>query len=106
MVVYFADKSALPMALCLVPFASSVLGEHSSSRFAFVLYAVVMALAEILSAVASAYVTRATASLLSPLPESICSGGHEDYFTSVRRHDLPHFSSTGAYAADQERAPL
>lgn len=42
------------MALCLVPFASSVLGEHGS-RFAFVLYAAVMTLVEMLSAGLSAY---------------------------------------------------
>jgi uncharacterized membrane protein len=42
------------MALCLVPFASSVLGEHGS-RFAFVLYAAVMTLVEMLSAGMSAY---------------------------------------------------
>lgn len=42
------------MALCLVPFASSVLSEHGS-RFAFVLYAAVMTLIEMLSAGLSAY---------------------------------------------------
>jgi uncharacterized membrane protein len=46
------------MALCLVPFASSVLGEHDS-RFAFVLYAAVMTLIEMLSAGMSAYGLRA-----------------------------------------------
>jgi len=43
------------MALCLVPFVSSVLGEHSSDRFAFVLYVAVMAIADLLSASLSAY---------------------------------------------------
>ena len=43
------------MALCLVPFASSVLGEHGSSGFAFVLYASVMTFVEMLSAGLSAY---------------------------------------------------
>lgn len=43
------------MALCLVPFASSVLSEHSGNRFAFVLYAAVMALADLLSAGVSTY---------------------------------------------------
>lgn len=42
------------MALCLVPFASSVLSEHGS-RYAFVLYAAVMTLVETLSAGLSAY---------------------------------------------------
>jgi len=42
------------MALCLVPFASSVLSGYSS-RFAFVLYATVMALLCILSTGLSAY---------------------------------------------------
>lgn len=42
------------MALCLVPFASSVLSEHGS-RFAFVLYAAVMTLVDMLSAGLSAY---------------------------------------------------
>lgn len=42
------------MALCLVPFASSVLSEHSS-RIAFILYAVVMTLVVLLSAGLSAY---------------------------------------------------
>ncbi len=45
------------MALCLVPFASSVLSEHGG-RFAFVLYAVVMMLVEMLSAGLSAYSLR------------------------------------------------
>lgn len=42
------------MALCLVPFASSVLSEHGS-RYAFVLYAAVMMLVEVLSAGLSVY---------------------------------------------------
>ena len=42
------------MVLCLVPFVSSVLSEYSS-RFAFVLYATVMALLCIFSTVLSAY---------------------------------------------------
>ena len=46
------------MALCLVPFASSVLGEHGGS-VAFCLYAAVMALIELLSAALSAYALRA-----------------------------------------------
>ncbi len=45
------------MALCLVPFASSTLGEYSS-RFAFILYASVMALVCILSTVLSVYCLR------------------------------------------------
>jgi uncharacterized membrane protein len=43
------------MALCLVPFASSALAEHSGNRFVFVLYAIVMVLVEVLSAGMSAY---------------------------------------------------
>jgi uncharacterized membrane protein len=43
------------MALCLVPFASSGLGEHGDNRFAFVLYVAVMAIADLLSASLSAY---------------------------------------------------
>lgn len=43
------------LALCLVPFASSVLAEHGDSRFAFALYAGVMALSDMLSASLSAY---------------------------------------------------
>lgn len=46
------------MALCLVPFVSSVLGEHSDDRFAFVLYAALMALADLLSAGVSTYALR------------------------------------------------
>jgi uncharacterized membrane protein len=38
------------MVLCLVPFASSVLGEHGGNRFAFVLYAAVLTATELLSA--------------------------------------------------------
>jgi uncharacterized membrane protein len=55
------------MTLCLVPFASSVLGEQSGSRFAFVLYATVMALADMLSAGVSAYGLREPF-LAKPLP--------------------------------------
>jgi uncharacterized membrane protein len=43
------------MALCLVPFVSSVLGEHGGNPFAFVLYVAVMAIADLLSASLSAY---------------------------------------------------
>ena len=43
------------MTLCLVPFASSALAEHGGSRFAFALYAGVMALTDMLSASLSAY---------------------------------------------------
>lgn len=43
------------MALCLVPFGSSVIAEHGRSRYAFALYAGVMALTDILSAGLSAY---------------------------------------------------
>lgn len=43
------------LALCLVPFASSVLGEHGRNRFAFTLYAGVMALTELLAAALSGY---------------------------------------------------
>src|SRR3712207_7008906 len=43
------------LALCLVPFASSALAEHGGSRFAFALYAGVMALTNLLSAGLSAY---------------------------------------------------
>jgi uncharacterized membrane protein len=42
------------MALCLVPFASSVLSEHGS-RIAFILYTAVMTLVALLSAGLSAY---------------------------------------------------
>ncbi len=45
------------LALCLVPFASSVLGEHGS-RYPFALYTVVMAVLGTLSAALSAYVLR------------------------------------------------
>lgn len=45
------------MVLCLVPFASSVLGEHGS-RYPFALYAAVMALLYGLSAGLSAYAIR------------------------------------------------
>ncbi len=41
------------MALCLIPFASSALGERGESRIAFMLYAAVMAAVEILSALLS-----------------------------------------------------
>lgn len=43
------------LALCLVPFVSSVLAEHGDSRLAFTLYAGVMALTDILSAGLSSY---------------------------------------------------
>jgi uncharacterized membrane protein len=43
------------LALCLVPFVSSVLAEHGGSRLAFTLYAGVMALTDILSAGLSSY---------------------------------------------------
>jgi uncharacterized membrane protein len=43
------------MTLCLVPFASSVLAEHGGSRIAFILYAGVMTMADLLSAGLSAY---------------------------------------------------
>lgn len=46
------------MVLCLVPFASSVLGEHTS-RYPFALYSAVMAVLYALSAVLSAYAMRA-----------------------------------------------
>ena len=46
------------MALCLVPFSSSVLGEHGGG-VAFALYAGVMTLIELLSASLSAYILRA-----------------------------------------------
>lgn len=45
------------MALCLVPFASSVLGEHGS-RYPFAIYAAVMAVIDTLSAILSAYALR------------------------------------------------
>lgn len=43
------------LALCLVPFASSVLGEHGGNRFAFTLYACTMAVIELLAAALSGY---------------------------------------------------
>jgi len=43
------------LALCLVPFGSSTLAEHGSNRFAFALYAGVMALPDMLSAGLSAH---------------------------------------------------
>jgi uncharacterized membrane protein len=43
------------MAICLVPFASSMVAEHGNSRFAFALYAGVMALTDMVSAGLSAY---------------------------------------------------
>jgi uncharacterized membrane protein len=43
------------LSLCLVPFASSALAEHGSNRFAFALYASVMALTDLLSAGLSSY---------------------------------------------------
>lgn len=46
------------LALCLVPFASSVLSENSQNRFAFALYAGVMAILDLLSATLSAYCLR------------------------------------------------
>ena len=46
------------MVLCLVPFASSVLGEHAS-RYPFALYAAVMAVLYVLSSMLSAYAIRA-----------------------------------------------
>ena len=45
------------LALCLVPFASSALGD-ASSRFAFALYSAVMAIVDLLSACLSACVLR------------------------------------------------
>jgi uncharacterized membrane protein len=43
------------MALCLVPFTSSLLAEHGSSRFAFAVYAGLLAVTDMLSAGLSAY---------------------------------------------------
>jgi uncharacterized membrane protein len=46
------------MALCLVPFGSSVLSEHGS-RYAFILYAAIMIVLDLFSAALSAYGLRA-----------------------------------------------
>lgn len=43
------------LTICLIPFASSVLAEHGSSRAAFALYAGVMAMTDLVSAAMSAY---------------------------------------------------
>jgi uncharacterized membrane protein len=43
------------MALCLVPFVSRVFAEHGGNRFAFALYAAVMAMLELFSVGLSAY---------------------------------------------------
>lgn len=58
------------MALCLVPFASSVLSENGG-RVAFVLYSVVMTLVELLAAGLSAYVLRAPFLAISDLRLSL-----------------------------------
>jgi uncharacterized membrane protein len=58
------------MALCLVPFASSVLSEYSS-RFAFVLYSAVMALVCLLSACMSVYGLRTPFLATSDLTPSL-----------------------------------
>lgn len=90
------------MALCLVPFASNVLSEHSGSRVAFVLYAVVMTLVSLLSAGVRIRVAGAVPGEISR-PAGSCPSGHGSLAPFGWR-DLRHWGWNGSRRIAESRA--